>query len=318
MESGQALHEGEADAHAALGAIDGAGRLEEEIEHARQHLGADADPGVLHSEHGLVALSLQTDRDATAGIRVLDRVAEQVRDDLLESQRIAGDDHRRGGEHVEIDPVKARRLAELQRDPLQQIVQIHRLLPDGDLAPGHARHVEQVVDEPRKVAHLPLDDAALAGEAVACLPVEKLARDEDGSERIAQLVAEHGEELIAIADRLFQLFEQVADLVLPLARAQGRPDRAQEGSHADGPVEKRQVAGQAEGGFVATSEDDDGQIGPRRLLLERRREARPSPQEQRLAGDHHCSRAGSHRRNQVVHPGADFRLETGALESALG
>ncbi len=65
-----------------------------------------------------------------------------------------------------------------------------------DLAAGHARDVEQVVHQPHQVAHLPLDDHALALGGGGRVQAHQVQRGHDGRERVAQLVREHGEELV--------------------------------------------------------------------------------------------------------------------------
>ena len=79
-----------------------------------------------------------------------------------------------------------------QRDPLD--VQLH-------LAARHARDVEQIVDEPRQVDELPLDDLLLARELRAAAHLDEVQRSDDRRQRIAQLVAEHREKLVLGARR---------------------------------------------------------------------------------------------------------------------
>ena len=80
-------------------------------------------------------------------------------------------------------------------------------LPDGD-----ARDVEQVVDHAREVRDLALDDAGARRVARAVAARHHLERGDDRRERIAQLVAEHREELVLRAVRDLGLAQRVARL----------------------------------------------------------------------------------------------------------
>ena len=66
-----------------------------------------------------------------------------------------------------------------------------------DLAAADAGDVQQVVDEPRQVLHLPGDDlhrpVDVLLEAAPCRELHGVA---DGRQRVPQLVGEHGEELV--------------------------------------------------------------------------------------------------------------------------
>ena len=75
-----------------------------------------------------------------------------------------------------------------------------RLAAQIDVAARDARDVQQVVDQPREVLHLPLDHVARPGELRIGqrAPAHDLDRVADRRERIAQLVREHGEELVLV------------------------------------------------------------------------------------------------------------------------
>src|SRR5262249_35475914 len=111
-----------------------------------------------------------------------------------------------------------------------------------------------------------------------------IAKDEDriadGSERIAKLVREDGEELVLAPVVRAQRFlgslaiEQVAvDLVLPLARAQRSPGRADERRDARRALENRHVAeelhraGDRRRVCALVRDDEHRQIRPRGLSL---------------------------------------------------
>src|SRR5256885_2599874 len=59
-----------------------------------------------------------------------------------------------------------------------------------------ARDVEQVIDEPHQVLHLPLDDDAFSLESRLSAQPDELKRGEDGRKWISELVPEDGQELV--------------------------------------------------------------------------------------------------------------------------
>ena len=86
------------------------------------------------------------------------------------------------------------RLRELDRAPLED-----------DLAERHPGDVEKVVDQMGELSVLSRDDLAGArgGLRRRILGVEHAHRVRDGGERVAQLVAQHGEEMVLAAARRF-------------------------------------------------------------------------------------------------------------------
>ena len=73
-----------------------------------------------------------------------------------------------------------------------------------------ARDVEQVVEQPRHLPHLPLDDAADVAQrgVVGQRQAQRRHAAADRRQRVAQLVGEHGQELVlaavAVAQRLLE------------------------------------------------------------------------------------------------------------------
>jgi hypothetical protein len=65
-----------------------------------------------------------------------------------------------------------------------------------DPAERDARGLQQLVHAPRHVLDLPPDDVPLVLEHLAPAQLHQLQGREDGRERIAQLVSQHGDELI--------------------------------------------------------------------------------------------------------------------------
>src|SRR6266478_2472712 len=140
------------------------------------------------------------------------------------------------------------------------------------------------------MAELPAHHRPLAGEPVAGLPVDQLRGGEDRGQRIAQLMSQHGEELIAVANRALQGREQVPDLVLAAPRAERRTHRAQERAHPGGAVEQRHV-GCVRCRRLAAAEDDQRKVRPGRLPPELLGESRRRRGKERFLGEH-C-RAGA-------------------------
>jgi hypothetical protein len=79
------------------------------------------------------------------------------------------------------------RLRQLQRAPIKD-----------DLAGSHARHVDEIVDETGEMGVLAGDDLAGAARRLLRHPgvVEDVGGGGDGGQGIAQLVPEHGEQLV--------------------------------------------------------------------------------------------------------------------------
>ena len=94
-----------------------------------------------------------------------------------------------------------------------------------------ARDVEQIIDEAGEMIGLSADDAALFGfqlpfrEAVC---VDNGQGVVDRAERVAQLVAQHREELIALADGVAGVGEKIAHFILPAPGAKGGLDGGDE------------------------------------------------------------------------------------------
>ena len=204
----QPAHEREADPEAALGVVLGARHLYERVEEGLQRLGRDADAAVAHADLELAVPLARRQLHASAVRRVLDRVREQVAEDLLQPDRI-GVDHqrilRKGDRQL---------LAAGARHRRHRVRRFRDRLPHGeatlaqlDLAAADARDVEQLVDDPHHVAGLTLDDGQLALGGAA-IPLHHLEGSHHRRERIAQLVPEHGEELVLAPVGVLQVAQQ--------------------------------------------------------------------------------------------------------------
>ena len=82
----------------------------------------------------------------------------------------------------------------------------HRFALQRDHPAGDPRHVEQVVDQADQVLDLPLDDVAGAAPVrlAQLLQPQQLHGRADRRQRVAQLVGEHGQELVLAQRRLLQ------------------------------------------------------------------------------------------------------------------
>ena len=182
----QALHQGEPETEAAVSPVRSAAALDEEIEDARQQLRPNADAVVADAHDDLLALPLRGDDDVPRLPRVLRRIRQQIRKELREAHPIA----------VDAQPLTRQLDAQVMAAFLQQRADdLHRLLegfrklhrspPQLELPTGNARHVEEVVDEPREVRHLSLDHFALAPWRPVAAELHQLHRGGDGRQRIA-------------------------------------------------------------------------------------------------------------------------------------
>ncbi len=103
------------------------------------------------------------------------------------------------------------RAARLDR-ALDRSIDLDRLLAQRDLAAADPADVEQVVDQPRQLGQLPVDDAArpfVRGIAVR-LDAHQVERIADRRQRIAQLVPEHREKFVHLALALLQRHDAFA------------------------------------------------------------------------------------------------------------
>ena len=210
MQLDQPAHQRKSHAEPAGAAVERALALHEQIEDARQQRARNADAGVAHVEQRLVAIAPDADLDMPAGRRVLERVGQQIADDLVDARGIGVDPDRR---RVQLELVLLHGAGDFERrrGALHQRREIQRMARQADLARDHARHVEQVFHHVREVARLPRDDAArAAGQfAVGIDATEHLDRGRDRRQRIAQLVTEHREELVLRAVRRLGLEPRV-------------------------------------------------------------------------------------------------------------
>jgi hypothetical protein len=213
MQLRQTAHQGQSYPHAALGAVEAGLGLREQVEDARQRVRRYAHTAVQHAHGHCLALAPDGHFDATPPRCVLQRIAQQIVEDLLESHGVAGhDDRLMLRRQREVQLPLACLGAGLRDEALEQRGEVDGLALQRDLATRDARHVQQIVDQPRKDLDLSLDDreGAIGRCARVAVPRGELHGVADRAERIAQLVPQHGEERVALMERILELDDQLA------------------------------------------------------------------------------------------------------------
>src|SRR5262249_29383677 len=148
----------------------------------------------------LPALRVVPETDLTFGIRILDRVDQEVRNALPEALPIAGHVERlqwlreqqllTPGTHKRLHHFDSRLDAASDRDLLR---------PQSDPSLGDARYIQQVIDQTSELAGLApyhTYQQPFLGSLGWHDLQEGLRRIPNGRERVTQLVGEHREELI--------------------------------------------------------------------------------------------------------------------------
>ena len=202
MQRDEAAHDGQPQSQAAVRPIERLPLLHEDLEDARLHLGRDADSVVAHPDQHPSFPQLGGDGDAAPLGRVLGGVRQQVRHHLGQPLRIAVDGQRvvRQVENQLVPPLLQQRAGHLDRFG-DEVGGIHPGAPQVHLAARDAGDVEHVVDEADEMPGLALDDGALPFQlAVPALP-HQVQGGGDGRQRVAELVAQHGQEFVFGAAR---------------------------------------------------------------------------------------------------------------------
>ena len=203
--------------------------------------------------------------DRPAGWRVLDRVREEIVEDLFEAKPVPVHPARlvRSDERDQVFVLVRRRTTRGEAGA-NHLGEVDARALDRDLSMGHARHVEEVVDEPREVRRLTVDDQLLPSR-VADPAAHRLDRHPDRREGVPELVPEHRQELLAKLDRATRL-------VLASSRTNDRLHREDHRPHVDGTFEDGDVTERhqlleivASDRARRRSEDDNRVVGPLRL-----------------------------------------------------
>ena len=215
----EAAHEREAEPEPALAPVERGRRLRERLEDPVEQVGRDAHAGVGDAQQRDAVAPRDRDGDRPASGGVLHRVRDEVPDHLLEPHRVpVHQDGVRRIHDVEVDPRALRLRGERLDRPLDRDAEIDDPALERDLAGLDARHLEEIVHQPRELAALARDDRRRPLR-LGRRAQEQLGRGVDRGERVSQLVPEHREELIARAYRVRELLEQVPHPVLALPDA---------------------------------------------------------------------------------------------------
>ena len=190
----QAPRQGEPDPHALARLVVGRGTLREEIENGCELRGGDADAIVGHRGDDVVAIGLGFDRDPAAAGGVARGIGEQVGEDLGQPGRV-GMKHRITIRQPQLHlmvPRLDRGLRGLER-ARDHGAKSHLLATKLEGAAGDAAYVEQVVQQHRHVAALPVDDLVAEGglDGGRAFRLEEVHRVPDRRQRIAKLVRQH-------------------------------------------------------------------------------------------------------------------------------
>jgi hypothetical protein len=187
--------------------VRGRGPAGENMSNSRAAAGRDADAVVRHGDERLGALPLGAHAQVAAGLGVVRRVVEQVREDLRQPHGVGVEPDRLAGQrHDELVlPALDRGAARLDRRG-DHVRELDASAAQLETPVRDARDIEQVLEQARHVADLPLDDL----RAPAQLAVLQVARQEhlhaapDRRERVAQLVRQHRQELVLAPVGLLQ------------------------------------------------------------------------------------------------------------------
>ena len=147
-----AAHDGKAQARAAKASRGAHVRLREGLEDAFKPIRSDADAGVVHFDPQPQALGIghASNPDAdTPPLGELDRIAEQVRQDLTQAHGISAHATRYARLHLQRDAqsFRARALGEQRHDILNHVVQVEVERLELELVRLDLREVQDLVDD---------------------------------------------------------------------------------------------------------------------------------------------------------------------------
>ena len=192
------LDQGQADPEAAAAAIQGALALDEQVEDAREELGTYAHAAVLHPKHRPGSLAPDLDVNRAACGRVAEGVLHEIEYHLLDPRGVAVDPHGLTGQGDGMITDLAGR-AQCGQRVIGGFVEVEGAAVELDLARHDPPDVEEVVDQSSELLHLAGDDLAgvRGGDAVRIIDaVQDVHGIADGPQRVAELVTQHGQELV--------------------------------------------------------------------------------------------------------------------------
>ena len=211
----EALHQREPDAHATSRRPSRALRLRERLEDLLEEVRLDAGAAVADTKLQVAMVVPERDVHGPGRRRELQGVREQVSDDLREPCRIRVHPERcRGGVEPEREPTLLEGRANVLARAADHLACVKATALQRDLVVGDAAHLEQVLDEPGEVVHLPPDHLSRVRRLRAALrrSLEQVEAVPDRGERVEELVREDREEVRLPPVRFAELL-----LDLPLA-----------------------------------------------------------------------------------------------------
>ena len=194
MRNHEVLDDRQAQSQPTGGAVQRLRLLHKQIEHALDHLRADADPAVANADLDGTSHEPRRDADVRAGVAVLRSVRQQVREHLLQARGVAVDEEIGGDvQRQRLMPLLIERLGGFG-GALDDLGDGCALLVELDLPARDPGDVHEVVNQPHELLELTLDDLQLLRVAEA--NAHQLDGHHDGRQGISQLMAEHGQELV--------------------------------------------------------------------------------------------------------------------------
>src|SRR5262249_17235265 len=126
------------------------------VEDPSQHLDRDPDPRILHPKDGVGAFLGDTDSDAAATRCVLERVVEQVADDLLQASRVTVNEDRPSRRLHLVSGAPSFALQNLE-GLAHDLVEVDGFALQNDLPDGDAGDVEDIVEQAAEMSRLSAD-----------------------------------------------------------------------------------------------------------------------------------------------------------------
>ena len=195
----QVLYQREADAESLTGPLGRLVHLHEQVPHLQELVLCNADTVVADLDQHVRALVHGGDLDTPARLGVLHRVQDQVLEDLLQSNPVCHHRQRLGGQadHHLMAADLERALAGFER-VANFGGDVDGLAAQFDDAAGDARDVQEILDQPRHLRHLPVHglEQGLGALRLDRVDAQHMKCGAHRRERIAQFVGERGEELV--------------------------------------------------------------------------------------------------------------------------
>src|SRR5437868_1108862 len=198
----------------------------EQAEDRIELLRGDADPAIPDRDADAFFHAVDVDGNRPTGGRVLDRVGQEVVEDLLEVVAVRHD--LSGLAVLERDLVRRGRQLHPRHDLLRELAHIDIAVAKLDPARLDARDIEQLVDEPGELAGLTVDDvelvehaahpradllfARIGFEEAANPPQSDLEEARHRGDRRLELVRGHRQKLRLRAVELFELLVALLEL----------------------------------------------------------------------------------------------------------